>query len=216
MQSCHIFSDAVTALRFQFVERKGFEEHMSQVGKFLAGHSLFIAGQPKSYTPLLARHFFFVESLLLPACAALAASHYCSSMAMYPERKAQMQFALGEVNARADAMVFWSKQLSTNRNEPITVATRGFAVVLQTLSMPVWLLVAAWSPSQVHQCLATAVDILQQKYVGTAQGAPHEFYTPQIDRMTPAKNQHRTQGDVLTTDYAAAILITFFVLIHFR
>ena len=186
------------------------------VGKWIAGNSLFIQGQPNAFSPLLAKHFILVESLLLPASAALCSSHYVSAMFTRPERKALMQAQFLEVTQRSEAIIFWSKNMSYRREEAPNFLIRFAAVTVQALMMPMWLIVAAWSPASVHQCLATATDVLQQKYVATAKGAPHDFYTPNIDRMSISKQQHASNGDTLDTDFAAALFITFFVAVHFK
>ena len=189
---------------------------MSQVGRWLAGHSLFISGQPTSFSPLLAKHFLAVESLLLPGNAALVASHYVATWCGHPERTVQMNQQMNEITARTEAVVFWSRHLTSKRDEVPNVAFRIAAVMIQAVLAPMWFIVAAWSPASVHQCLGTATDLLQQKYAGTASGAPHDFYTPAINKMTVAKQAHAQNGNSLGPDYAAALFITLFVMVHFR
>jgi hypothetical protein len=188
----------------------------STIGKWIGGNSLFITGQPKAFSPLLAKHFLLVESLMLPANAALATTHYVASMATKPERKALMHQQLLEASQRSEALIFWSQQLTSKREEVPNVAARIAMVSIQAFLMPFWLSMAAISPATVHDCLATATDLLAQKYVSTASGAPHHFYTPHIGHLSSAKQHHRQQGDTLTFEPAAMVFILFFTLIHFR
>jgi hypothetical protein len=95
------------------------------------------------------------------------------------------------------------------------VAARIAILTIQVSTFPLWLMVSAWSPASVHECLGTATDLLQQKYVATTKGAPHDFYTPNIDRMTAAKQQHMNNRS-LTTDFAAALFVTLFLFISPR
>jgi hypothetical protein len=178
------------------------------VGRWIAGHSLFISGQPNAFTPLLAKHFLTVEAVMLPASLALAGSHFVASMALNDAQ-------LSEVSARQGAIIFWTKQFTSDRAELPNVAARIAILTIQVSTFPLWLMVSAWSPASVHECLGTATDLLQQKYVATTKGAPHDFYTPNIDRMTAAKQQHMNNRS-LTTDFAAALFVTLFLFISPR
>lgn len=188
---------------------------MATVGRWLAGHSLFISGQPKSFSPVLAKHFLITETLLLPANVALCAVHYVSALSGHAERRALMHDQLQEVNARTEAMVFWTQHFTCRRDEVPNVGFRIAALVLQVAIAPFWAFVAAWSPSTVHQCLASATDLLQQKYVATASGAPHQFYTPHIERLTKCKNDHKANENI-SADVPAGLFLTLFLFMHMR
>lgn len=188
---------------------------MATVGRWLAGHSLFIAGQPNTFSPILARHFSFVEGMMLPAHAALCGTHYLAAMMGHAERRTIMHSQMLEMNSRTDALTFWSNHSPNRRDEWQNVAFRVGIVACQAVAFPFWLMVAAWSPASVHACLATATDLLQQKYVATARNAPHDFYTPTIDRLTSAKHAHSANSN-LNPDFAAALFLTLLLFIRMR
>lgn len=148
-----------------------------KAGSLLAGHSLMIPGKPQSFSPLLGRHFFFVETCIRPAADALWFAHTISCYFSYPHRTDLAQLAQDDSKARLKAQLWWSQHATKKPfADPLSLAVRGAAISFHIGTLFSWFVVSAIFPGMVHQMLSTAAGITARKHEATCEGAPEGQY----------------------------------------
>jgi hypothetical protein len=173
-----------------------------QLGTFLTGHSLLIPGRPNSWSPLLARHFFLIETLMRAPADALYFAHSISCFFSYPNRTDLVAAASDDSRARLRAQVFWGGRLSSTVrsggsggnaqwSDSTAMAYRAVGVAMHLTLLGPWFVTAACFPGMVHQVLATGAGVTHKKYETTADGNPDQvWYRGHIMEMQRLEQIH--------------------------
>lgn len=177
----------------------------------VAGHSAFVANTPQKFDSAYAKHFLLLECLTIVPVFCVSTVHYASSFCLYPSRAALLPGLHTELANRSKAISFWSEHV-TKLSPQTAVLFRSSMLGMQMCTMPVWMFLAAASPSVLHCMLERSNEILVMKYGSLEQNSPVALSHIR-DSAAQAAVFHKPHC-LIKTDYAAALflmLLMFFL-----
>ena len=173
------------------------------------GHNIFVANTPQQFDGSHARHFMLIECLAAVPLFCVTTVHYVSTFCLYPGRVSLLPGLHNELANRSKAIAFWNEHV-TKLQPQVAISFRGSMLLMQVMTLPLWMVLATTSPAVVHCMLEKSNEILAAKYGVMEKKGPSTI--EQLRGLTEKAQEYHQAHCLIKTDVVAAIFLMLFIL----